>query len=319
MLEGVLETKFSKYSHGFRPSRGCHSALAQIRKWKGVSWVLEGDIKSFFDNIDHNIIAELLQRHFKDQRLLNLYWKAVKAGYIEWDNGKKKFIEPLAGVPQGGIISPLLSNLILHEFDVHMEKLILNREGLNKDVKKELPNPYYRQLTRKLMKLKSELSSNGYDNFKDLRKKIRKVIRERAKFRSFKFNPLWIKLEYVRYADDWLVGVWGPLSYVRKLKHDLKVFLLSLKLELSEEKTLITNIKKETAKFLGVLIGTNYSWNSSRFQNVRGIKKRIGLVNIIMNAPIKLLLQRLVDKGFIRHNKMILRPTSMQSFTPYLR
>ena len=102
-MEEVLEPKFSENSHGFRPSRGCHSALSQIRKWKGMSWVLEGDIKSFFDNIDHNIVAELLKRHFCEQRLLNLYWKLVKAGYIEWDNNQKKFIEPKTGVPRSAL------------------------------------------------------------------------------------------------------------------------------------------------------------------------------------------------------------------------
>ena len=114
--------------------KGCHSALFPIRNWKGVTWVLEGDIKSFFDNIDHNIVAELLRKHFNEQRLLNIYWKLVKAGYIEWDNKQRKFVESNTGVPQGGIISPLLSNLILHEFDVHMEKLIAHREKVNQGV-----------------------------------------------------------------------------------------------------------------------------------------------------------------------------------------
>lgn len=128
VMEEVLEPKFSDYSHGFRPSRGCHSALRQIRNWKGVPWLLEGDIKGFFDNIDHSIVANLLKKHFVEDEILNLYWKLVEAGYMEWKNKKKSYIYPKVGVPQGGIISPLLSNLILHEFDKYMEKLIENKK-----------------------------------------------------------------------------------------------------------------------------------------------------------------------------------------------
>jgi len=170
VLETILEPKFSSTSHGFRPTRGCHSALAQVRKWKGVSWILEGDIKSFFDNIDHDIIAKLLERHFCEKRLLNLYWKLVQAGYIEWDNHRKKFIYPKTGVPQGGIVSPLLSNLILHEFDVYMEKLILKRENMNKGVKETLYNPAYARLTRKVSQLRNERGNPGNTRIKELRR-----------------------------------------------------------------------------------------------------------------------------------------------------
>lgn len=112
VLETIIEPKFSNLSHGFRPKRGCHTALKVIRKWKGVSWFIEGDIKSFFDNIDHHILEKLICNHFEDKRLINLYWKFVKAGYVEWDNANISYVCTDMGVPQGGIISPLLSNLI---------------------------------------------------------------------------------------------------------------------------------------------------------------------------------------------------------------
>ena len=316
--EEVLEPKFSKYSHGFRPSRGCHSALAQIRNWKGVYWLLEGDIKSFFDNIDHNIIAELLKRNFNEQKegLLNVYWKLVKAGYIEWDNKKRMFIEPLSGVPQGGIVSPLLSNLILHEFDKYLEKLISDREAENEKIKKDSLNPAYSSLTKKMNAIRQEMGLLPPDELNSLKKKFRKILRERNRLKKRLPNPLWIKLGYVRYADDWLVGVWGPISFVKKLKQDLKEFLYKLKLELSEEKTLITNIRKTTAKFLGVLIGTSYLEDSRRNITVSGLKRRIGGMNVVMNAPIKSLLNKLESKGFIsiNNNKFISNP--IRSFTP---
>ena len=126
VLEIVLEPKFMETSHGFRPKRGCHSALKSIRSWQGVSWFVEGDIKSFFDSINHFILAELLAKHFDEARLIHLYWKLVKAGYVEFEPKKKpKFYQTLMGVPQGGIISPLLSNLVLHELDKFIKKLQL--------------------------------------------------------------------------------------------------------------------------------------------------------------------------------------------------
>lgn len=73
VLELVLEPRFSHFSHGFRPIRGCHSALREIREWRGVSWFIEGDIKSYFDSIDHHVLASLLSRHFKDARLIHLF------------------------------------------------------------------------------------------------------------------------------------------------------------------------------------------------------------------------------------------------------
>lgn len=83
ILECKLEGSFLTTSHGFRPNRSCHTALREIRDWKGVAWFLEGDIKGFFDNIDHKILASLLEKQFKDARLMNLYWKFAKAGYME--------------------------------------------------------------------------------------------------------------------------------------------------------------------------------------------------------------------------------------------
>lgn len=121
VMEEILEPKFKDSSHGFRPKRGCHSALKRVRSWKGVTWIIEGDIKSYFDTIDHNLLATMLSEHFKEARLINLYWKLVQAGYVEWNKKERKFISTELGVPQGGIISPLLSNLVLHQLDTFID------------------------------------------------------------------------------------------------------------------------------------------------------------------------------------------------------
>ena len=122
-----------------------------------------------------------------------------------------------------------------------MEKLISDRENMNRGVKEKLNNPSYNRLSRKIIFLRNSLDMSHQEDLKKLRKEFRKALSERRKYKKFIVNPLWIRLEYVRYADDWLVGIWGPLSYVKSLKQNLKDFLQNLKLDLSEEKTLITN------------------------------------------------------------------------------
>ena len=130
VLETVLEPKFLETSHGFRPKKGCHTALKTIRDWKGLSWYIEGDIKAYFDSIDHHLLANLLRKHFRDQRLENLYWKLVKAGFVEFiPKHKPTFNKSILGVPQGGIISPLLSNLVLHELDLFVAEIQNKRKG----------------------------------------------------------------------------------------------------------------------------------------------------------------------------------------------
>lgn len=126
----------------------------------------------------------------------------VKAGYIEWDNKQKKFIEPNTGVPQGGIISPLLSNLILHEFDIYIEKIIIDRENINRELKKEKPNPRYKLLTRKIKEIHKKIEESSMEHLKLLRKELRRTLKERNRYQKNIPNPSWIKLDYVRYADD---------------------------------------------------------------------------------------------------------------------
>lgn len=155
-------------------------------------------------------------------------------------------------------------------------------------------------MERKIVKLKKRLAVSPIADIKSVRRELREALRERRKHKKKLVNPLWIKIDYVRYADDWLVGVWGPYSYVKSLKHSLKIFLQNLKLELSEEKTLITNLKKDTAKFLGVIIGTNFDSLSISKQKIKGFVRRASYINVTMTAPIKTLLQRLENQGFLR-------------------
>ena len=116
ILESIYENNFSEMSHGFRPKRSCHTALAQVRdRFTGAKWFIEGDIKGFFDNIDHHTLIGILKRKIDDEHFINLIWKFLKAGYLEdW-----QFNKTYSGTPQGGIISPILSNIYLNELDIY--------------------------------------------------------------------------------------------------------------------------------------------------------------------------------------------------------
>jgi len=175
VLECKLEPTFMETSHGFRPNKSCHTALKEIRKWKGVAWFIEGDIKGFFDNIDHRILANLLEKHFKDTRLLNLYWKFAKAGYVEWDTNKTQYVTSEMGVPQGGIISPLLSNLILNELDTHVDKIMKEWENKRGEEKDRIFNPIYDRISSKLQyqKKKIQKKKNSELNTTESEKRLR--------------------------------------------------------------------------------------------------------------------------------------------------
>ena len=113
-LEAIYEPLFYDQSHGFRPERSCHTALDQIKtNFRSVKWFIEGDIKGCFDNIDHAVLIKTLEVKIKDSRFINIIRAFLKAGYVE----DFQYHTTLSGTPQGGIISPILANIYLHELD----------------------------------------------------------------------------------------------------------------------------------------------------------------------------------------------------------
>nr|QIJ45981.1 hypothetical protein [Calonectria ilicicola] len=315
VLEHVLEPRFSKYSHGFRPSRGCHTALREIRKWKGVAWFIEGDIKGFFDNIDHHILEKLLKKHIKDARFIHLYWKFVKAGYVEYSNGNiETFIDSKTGVPQGGILSPLLSNLVLHELDEYIEKYKMNDNTRNRNERYYKKNPKYHMYTMRIDRLKKRIDRVTETEERKIclkRLKQLKVLRRRIKsiVPTGKVNFI----EYVRYADDWIIGVWGTKCLANKIKNEISLFLKDLKLTLSLEKTLVTNARNERAIFLGTQIKRMAS--SIGDMKVKNDRK-LPSGNLLMNAPIPKLVNKMVDKGFLTIKNGKWKPKSIATFIP---
>ena len=298
LLQLIYEPEFSKFSHGFRPKRGCHTAMRQISQWSGTQWAIEGDIKGFFDNVDHHILADLLQKRIGDQQFIDLYWKLVKAGYVE--EGVKR--DSLLGVPQGGIVSPILSNIYLHEFDKYVETLINKFSSTAKDITKS--NPVYDKFTRRIQYLRDKYPIpqqrslevlEEIETLKDSRRKVPSRL------------PNGTRVRYVRYADDWVVGIYGPGSFANEIKSLLATFLTQeLKLELSNEKTKITNLWNDKASFLGFYFMV-YKPKESKFtvyQKDGHIRRaKIGHNRIWLLVPVDKILSKLSINGFLKNYK----------------
>ena len=243
ILEAVYEPIFLPSSHGFRPNRSCHTALKDIKHgYPGVRWFVEGDIKGFFDHIDHGQLTALLYEKVKDARIIQLLHKMLKAGYLEdW-----KYNRTLSGTPQGGIISPLLANIYLHELDKFMADM---KAGFDKPKNRTFTPEYMHLAGRvhhisKLLKKETDPSRIAVLR-REQKEKRAQMMKLPAKSQTDK------RINYVRYADDFLVGVVGSKEDCENIKAKIRAFLAErLKLELSDEKTLITH-SAEYARFLG--------------------------------------------------------------------
>lgn len=242
ILEAIYEPIFSDYSHGFRPARSCHTALAQIKKeFTGARWFIEGDIKGCFDNINHAVLVEIINQKIKDARFLKLIRSFLKAGYMEdW-----KYHKTYSGCPQGGIISPILANIYLNELDRHVMKIKKEFDVATK----ARYTPEYTKLVGLRQRLHNKIkNSNGIEREK-LIEEYKSATAQMLKLPAKQCDDK--KIKYVRYADDFLIAVNGNRQDCEKIKQELTEFIsTTLKMELSQEKTLITHSNTH-ARFLG--------------------------------------------------------------------
>ena len=241
ILEAVYEPIFLDTSHGFRPNRSCHTALKSIKKgFNGVRWFVEGDIKGCFDNIDHSTLIAVINTKIKDAKLIKLIYKFLKAGYMEnW-----KYHNTYSGTPQGGIISPIFANIYLHELDKFIEQIKSNFDKAPQMVF----TSEYNSLAWRRKVIKDKINEVTEDErvalineYKELGKQLRKTP---SKSQTDK------KLKYIRYADDFIIGINGSKEDCELIKKQLSDFIKNtLKMELSDEKTLITH-SNNYARFL---------------------------------------------------------------------
>ncbi|MCL2359844.1 MAG: reverse transcriptase domain-containing protein [Candidatus Bathyarchaeota archaeon] len=243
VLEAIYEPTFLEYSHGFRPYKSCHTALSTIQYgFNGTQWFIEGDIKACFERIDHTTLTEIIKKKIKDARIIKLIYKFLKAGYLEnW-----QYHKTYSGTPQGGIISPLLANIYLTELDKFV-MLTLKPEF-------DRPSEHRRNLQYKRLSSRLERKRCLIKKTSGIKRQqyIEEHKRDRAlllKIPSKSYTDK--KLKYVRYCDDFLIGVCGSREDCLWIKSRLSEFIgLFLKMELSSEKTLITH-SSQYARFLG--------------------------------------------------------------------
>ena len=237
ILEAIYEPTFSNNSHGFRPKRSCHTALTQVKKnFTGVTWIVEGDIKACFDNFDPHVLVELLRKRISDEAFIGLIWKFLKAGYMEqW-----QYNCTYSGVPQGSGISPLCANIYLNELDTFVEKLKLEYDRQDsyrkpqKEYSQTLALAHYWEKKRK-----TAVEQGDEAEVQRAKGRVNELYAKLLSIPCFPaIDPTFKKIQYVRYADDFIIGVIGPKADAEIIKGKLRAFLHDeLNLTLSEEKT----------------------------------------------------------------------------------
>lgn len=249
LLEAYFEPQFSEASYAYRPGRSVADTIGDINDWKGVTWWIEGDIADCFGSIDHDVMIAILAERIEDERLLALIGRFLKAGYME--DGAWHATD--TGAPQGGVLSPILSNIYLHRLDQFVEQELLpryNRGAVRAN------NPEYNRLTHRIGKARRVGDMGAARVLERQRRTIPSIDTEDPGFR---------RLRYARFADDHLLGFTGPKAEAEQIKQRLAAFLADeLKLTLSQEKTFVTHARTSPARFLGFELITRHDKGGSR-------------------------------------------------------
>jgi group II intron reverse transcriptase/maturase len=263
ILEAYYDPQFSPLSHGFRPHHGCHTALHTIQAtWKGTRWFIEGDLASYFDTINHDILLRILGEQLRDNRFLRLIRHLLQAGYLEnW-----KWHATLSGAPQGSIVSPILSNIYLHKLDQYIETVLI--PAYTRGTRRHT-NPDYKALSRQIAKLQRS----------GCRQEARRLRTQRQRLPAMDTtDPHYRRLRYIRYADDFLLGFAGPRREAETIKQTIADFLRTeLKLELSADKTLITHASTSAARFLSYELVSQHNDTRHDDRHQRSINGTVGL------------------------------------------
>jgi group II intron reverse transcriptase/maturase len=268
LLEAYYEPQFSACSHGFRPRRGCHTALGEVaRTWTGTTWFIEGDVADCFGSFDHQVMLSILAEKIHDGRFLRLMRNMLQAGYLEdW-----QWNATLSGVPQGGVASPVLSSIYLHKLDTFVETVLIP-EHTRGQVRRQSADYHKVAAAGRQARRKGD-----HARARDLRRKLRGMPSMDPR------DPGYRRLHYCRYADDTLLGFAGPKAEAEEIKKRLAAFLRDeLRLELSQDKTLITHARTQAARFLGYEITVLH--NDRKV--TKGIRRANGTVSLRVPAPV---------------------------------
>jgi group II intron reverse transcriptase/maturase len=296
VLEAYYEPRFSSRSHGFRPNKSCHTALKQIHhSWKGTKWFIEGDIKGCFDNIDHHVLLEILARNIKDNRFLKLIRQMLQAGYMEdW-----RYHGTYSGTPQGGVISPILANIFLNELDQYVEGELIPAYCKGK-----------RKINLEYGRIKGRLKYARKNGWKDIAKELEKQSRQLPS--GDPTDPDYRSLRYSRYADDFLLGFTGPRTEAEEIKQKIGNFLKTIRLNLSEEKTLITHATSQRAHYLGYDIRVAVDNNQMTKQDKQHTRHRSRAINMLPVLSVPEQVAHFWKMKYTKNGKPTNRPELLQ-------
>jgi len=296
VLEAIYEPIFLDTSHGSRPQKGNHTALRYVKeKFSGVNWVIEGDISKCFDKINHKKLLKFISKRISCTKTIKLIEKSLRVKYKERNN----FITNNIGTPQGSVISPLLNNIYLHELDTEIENLKTKYETKGRRKKDNIVrNARRRELySAKKEERKPELAPNIPNYINDEKH---------------------VKIKYVRYVDDFLIGIEGHYKWAETFKHEVKEFLSkTLFLELNDQKTKITKFSDNKVFYLGTFIrGTFRKEKPVKTIIRKGKKIRTRITpRVTFHAPIKRLFDKAATAGFFHKEKESMIPRSYGAIT----
>jgi len=286
VLNQHFDPLFLDSSHGFRPGRGTHTAIRQLdAKFQSVHYVIEADFSKAFDRIPHKILMETLKKQITCPKTLALIQSGLEAGFVERGKFNSNFG---IGTPQGSVLSPLLCNIFFHELDVFMSKL---SERYNIGEKRQA-NPEYVKIQSKFKTARrNKLNNKDPKAFSEL---ICKLLRTPSKAH----NDSYTRVHYIRYADDFVVGVEGSYTITQTILEEIKTFLATLELSLNEDKTRITRFNAKPIDFLGYTIMSPHLKDHEKpFEIYRGPKN---------TAPFKRR-KKLRIRFFMNQNRVLLR------------
>jgi group II intron reverse transcriptase/maturase len=285
ILEAIYEPTFSDSSHGFRPKRSCHTALKTVsQQFQSTPWIIEGDISKCFDSIDYQKLMALIESKILDRKFTRLIWKSLKAGHFEFTTYQNN----ISGTPQGSIISPILANIYMTQLDQFIENLKSEFDLGHKSRETKIYNRFH------YLKAKAKKEGNM-----DL---LTKLAADSRKFpRSDFSDPQFKKISYVRYADDWIVGIKGSYEETKQIYSKIENFLKTINLTLSVTKTKITNISKSEVLFLGTKIYRAKHTKYVRIQQSSSIRRNSRRLRL--DAPIIKILSKLHNADFMKKGR----------------
>lgn len=312
ILEAIYEPCFSKTSFGFRPKFGCHDALDHIeRKFQWVDYVIRGDIEQAYPSINpHVLMNKCLRKRIQDERFLNLIWKCINCGVL-YNNTCEKSV---TGISEGSIIRPILANIYYNELDEWVETKM---SEINQPISSRRSSEYIsieRKIgcrTKKLLTMCKESSE-----YKNLIKEIKAL--RKLRFTIPSFTEPRIKIEYVRYADDWMIGITGDKSLSSKIKLEVSKFIQNeLKQSINPKKTHITNLRKNTIIFLGYRIFLTETKPLHKYKGTKSTTQTIRLGNnqLRFELPQDRVVKRLVEEGYVKSINNRMRSISKTDYT----